>query len=46
MSLTCTYSFPNSIRNDDSAGDTGIRVQVALSDTNPLRMLRCGQSCG
>jgi hypothetical protein len=29
------------VRNDDSAGHANIRVQVALSDTNPSRMLRC-----
>jgi hypothetical protein len=28
--------------NDDSAGHADMRVQVALSDTNPLRMLRGG----
>jgi hypothetical protein len=43
-SLICVYLFLSSVYNDDSAGDTGIRVQVALSDTNSLRMLRCRQS--
>jgi hypothetical protein len=30
----------------DFAGNTDIRVQVDLSDTNRLRMLRCRRSCG
>ena len=34
--LTCAYSFPSSIYNDDFAGNTDIRVQVDLSDTNPF----------
>jgi len=45
-SLTCAYSFPGPVGNDDSADHTRIRVQVAPSDTNPLRMLRCSQSPG
>jgi hypothetical protein len=33
ISLTCAYSFPSSVHNDNSAGRTSIRVQVPLSDT-------------
>lgn len=44
VSLTCAYLFANSVHNDESAGHTGIRVQVPLSDTSPLRMLRSRQS--
>jgi hypothetical protein len=42
MPLTSAYS----VRNDEYAGHTGIQVQVPLSDTNHLSMLRCRQSCG
>jgi hypothetical protein len=40
-SLTCAYLFASAVQDDESAGHTGIRVQVPLSDTDPLRMLRC-----